>query len=358
MEKSRSTHTDYAEGKTRTYDIDDACRYITQEFPIRRSCEELEKLLDSKDVSVDFLKKKMGRAYAVQIGKWLTSVSIERDSAIKILLALKINDISEAERFIFRTCSDRAEAFYERDHEDLIAIYCLRNQLGLLKYKELIEKYKNLTVENDVLGTDSIGNARDTIELAREFDDVNSLEALENFFTCNSVYFGDFNRAAYEIFQDYYNMVIKDIEISRAEFREANVRHKIGLVDICKAMATIPNKRKKTGLNLIQKIIARKEPTDRDKLSEILNKKTQVPRKHLMVLFLLTEGEVVDYRDSINRLNHDLRTCGMPSLDSRSPFDWMVMNALFSVEADGNNPIDRMKMVAKKVFGVDDDELR
>ena len=92
-------------------------------------------------------------------------------------------------------------------------------------------------------------------------------------------------------------------------------------------------------LSALQRDIQQNWP-DEFALSRMLHRKTDITRKALILLFLATDGasaasegydedfwedEDEDFESRYTRLNAMLCDCGFSPLDSRSPFDWMVI---------------------------------
>ena len=331
--------------------LEDAYQFIAHDFSIRSSGEELKKLLKQKGMDEASFRKAMGRENAANVGNWLKSKSIKRKSALKILLTLNVDNIAEAERFILRSCGEESDAFYARNYKDVIYMFCLKHKRGVAEAERLIQKYEFL----DKTNTEAQDfNKRGTLtgDLENKFHGLRTEEDLDAFFNENADYFGKFNRTAYKIFMEYYDCAVADIERWKAEMTQEKYNHKDASVeDICDEIKSIPDKQI-AALNLIQEIIAKDEP-DRKRLTNVKNKKEKIPRKYLILFFMLTSANEEDYKESIEELNEVLDQCGMPRLDSRNPFDWIVMNSLYvSTKNDYDGALDRMKEIAEKIFAV------
>ena len=98
-------------------------------------------------------------------------------------------------------------------------------------------------------------------------------------------------------------------------------------------------------------------------LKNIRLRKADVPRKLLLLLYIATENLIddeyseyfEDYTSMQDRLedhwvsiNAILADCGMPALDPRAPFDWLV---LYALTAEDESMSERMEQVIDAVFG-------
>lgn len=140
-----------------------------EEFPVRNCSEEIRKLVFSNedfqsrlrskgivsnafdDIDIPEYRRFLNKVlpgHAMQITNWLglnprqNTISISRDSAIKLLFALKVADIKEANSFILRVCGDEAYVLYARDYKDLIYKFCLQNSLGMGRAIQLIDDHR------------------------------------------------------------------------------------------------------------------------------------------------------------------------------------------------------------------------
>ena len=90
------------------------------------------------------------------------------------------------------------------------------------------------------------------------------------------------------------------------------------------------------------------------------NRETDVTRKVLILLFLACDGGESDYgdfseeseedvfQDTYARLSSMLADCGFAPLDSRIPFDWMVLYCMVADEAFGID--ENMNQFLSEVF--------
>ena len=65
-------------------------------------------------------------------------------------------------------------------------------------------------------------------------------------------------------------------------------------------------------------------------LSRMKNRKADVTRKVLMLLFLATDDGDAAFRSTQLRMNQMLADCGFRKLDPRNAFDWLVLYCMRS----------------------------
>jgi len=136
----------------------------------------------------------------------------------------------------------------------------------------------------------------------------------------------------------------------------------ITVEEICKVVSMgIPGSAKRKTSNLIQRLLAQDMPNPQA-LDEILKKKVdkngnlrEVPRRYL-ILFNILSRETDGFEEAVYELNGILEECGMPWLDTRNVFDWIVMHSLYAatesdaIDADVIGAKERMLELAEKIF--------
>jgi hypothetical protein len=348
--------------------IDETKKLIKKGFPIRTTAGELRKLLNNIAEAANVPRKDLENNLKSAAGAqnfsnwWNGKVSISRQGAIKIAFALKL-DALEAQRFMVQSCWH--EGFYIRDYRDLIYLFFLDNKLEFDDAQKIIENHANLDTQNpDVENTMPFGSERITEILERQYEkNVRTVEDLVAFLEKNSVRFGSFRRKAYEKFTKMYDMLKNSNENDTPTDEE-----------ICQmVLMNIPSLRVYSGITneILVKIAENTLP--RSGLSEIINKTvdkktgkiTQVSRKHLILMWLLVYGGRPDFEDTdeseaafeecIEIINFDLlEPCGLPTLDPRNPFDWLVINALyyccFAKDDEDTDTVERIRLVISELF--------
>jgi hypothetical protein len=376
--------TDFAEKQAQGMaDINEIIRFLHDDFPIRTIKEELEKEIElrvaalktTRDEIIRNLRKKCGE---VNVNNWLSgkAKALTKESALKIAFALQMS-AKEASWFLMQSCW--LDGLYMRDYKDVIYRYCLDGKLEYKQADALIKQHIYLDnlpnpdpVENDVFGE------RLTEFLDRNVQRISSVDELNEFILKNKPNFGSFRRSAYKKFMELYN-TIKNYDA---------IREMPGTDDyptdeeICRLLAmNIPSlKGKQSIINTVLKKIA-EDALPRTTLTEIIGKQelrsnkkiTEVKRKHLLLMWLYVKAGNPDYSEYSDRqaavaeciytINDDLlEPCGMPLIDLRNPFDWVIMNALNCAyftgadEDEGGDTVERINKVMEQLFKRMDEE--
>ena len=378
-----SASTFYADAATRKLnDADETARFLNEEFPIRTVKEELEKAIDAyaekknlkHDEVIKHLRKKCG---GVNVSNWLSGKNpLKKESALKIAFALEMG-YKETSWFLMQGCW--LDGFYMRDYKDIIYRFCLENKMDFEQAKAIIKKHSYLEGINNPGIIDyknrPIGRAMvSTAAIDKESTKLKDEEQLDAFIEQNREYFGTFRREAYIKFMDLYNSAKKSVKDGSVDVPTDE--------DISKLVAMgIPSlKGKRAIINDILKKIA-DDALSRTTLSEITGRQeikrshdctgkiTEVKRKHLILFWLYINAGTPDFGDigstdkesAFDECQMDindslLEPCGMPLLDPRNPFDWIVMNAIhyayFSNENDdeNNSTVDRINTIMELLF--------
>ena len=121
--------------------------------------------------------------------------------------------------------------------------------------------------------------------------------------------------------------------------------------------------RSRRGLDQVQKLIRRAFPNASD-LRGMLARRIDIPRKLLLLLYIVTEASFDEYSEADEDYISDrerfdnhwwcvnlmLSDCGMPVLDPRNPYDWLVLFSLNTSDAD-ESMLDRFDAVLSYLFG-------
>jgi hypothetical protein len=229
----------------------------------------------------------------------------------------------------------------------------------------MIQDHIALDTQNpDVETAMPLGSGRITEMLERQYEKtVRTVEDLAAFLEKNNARFGSFRRKAYEKFTKMYDM-LKNTDENDAPTDD----------EICKmVLMNIPSLKMYTGITneILAKIAENTLP--RSGLSEIVNKTkdkqtgkiVQVNRKHLILIWLLiyggrpnfasTDEAEAAFEECIEIINFDLlEPCGLPMLDPRNPFDWLVINALyychFAKNENDTDAVERIRLVIDELF--------
>ena len=336
------------------YSLKRALKYVKEDIIIRDSGEELKKLVEEKNVSIKELKVRFGE---VNISNWLRGKTISREKAIELCFVLKL-DIFEAEAFLQKICGH--DWFHLRDYKDIIFYFCLSNELLYERAITLIEKYYFLDSVNPDQPQDK-RNQSVTNMIKQEITDYETEEELCDFLDCNQDLFGSLNNTAYKYFKQLFDKVQKKeteyhiSELKLMKYAGDNTKYdseNVSFGEICEIMRIgIPYNLKKDHLTPLQQALYEDAP-NRSTLVDTYNRKAdkngkikQITRKPLIILWMMA-NEVKEFMPRIMIINQILEECGMPKLDSKNPFDWIVINSL---ETDG---IVRMEEIIRNIFDV------
>lgn len=294
----------------------------------------------------DTKRETLGRKIRMWLGGDIQSLS--KQGAIQLCFALDLS-YEDANRFLHRACG---EGFHWRDPEELVFLYALREKMT---YPQAIVLRDNMAKKN--LLTSTHRDSETYTELVhQDAEHIKDLEELENFLRQFQGKLGSFHNTAYALFRDYLNLLCapetNDLldtdkkfsvrEVTSTYLHEAIVsRFK---KTVAKESPTVENQI----FSAIQRDIQQNWP-DEITLSRMLHRKTDVSRKALILLFLATDGatasdsldddfldedeEEENFESRYARLNAMLCDCGFSPMDSRSPFDWMVIYCMCIDEA-------------------------
>ena len=381
-DKKQNRLTSYAEEKARSiFDLNTMMEFIQKDFPLRTSSEEFRKAVEEKALEIGISEKELikylkrkDKLGPQNFSNWWNGfnkdgkpIDIRRDSAIKIAFHLKMN-VEEAQEFLTRSCWH--DSFYMRDYRDLIYMFFLENMLEYDDAVTMIKDYKHLDNQNPLKEERALNGRRITDHLKSQYEEnVSTLEDFKGFLESNAPYFGSFRRKAYEKFMKMYHLVKNEDDVDRPTDGE-----------ICQMiLMSIPSLR---GSNKITNEILIKiaeNTIQRSGLSEIVNKipdkRTgkieQIDRKHLILIWVLSYGGRPGFTDAsetqkefeecIDIINCELlKECGMPIIDLRNPFDWLIFNALyysyFANDDDDTDAVERINAVMDTLFRERSDE--
>jgi hypothetical protein len=367
---------------TSTYDIDEVILIIRDDFPIRTIKEELEKEIARKahelaaipdeyeakrDELENLLRKKCGN---VNVRNWLSGEvnSISRNSALKIAYALQMSP-NEAEWFLMQSCW--LDGFYLRDYKDMIHRYCLAKKIDIQQAKDIIKNHSYLdNIPNTNIIESALNGERATDFLDRTSRKIETVDDLNAFIKQNKDLFGSFRRKAYEKFMEYYNTIKKSDDLPSDE--EISKIIAMGIPTLRGRQAIVNDVLKRISENALTRpmISEIKTKTEIKRKRDNYTKITEVNRKHLILIHLLVYGGNPDFSmytskeaafaEAIININDDiLEPCGMPLLDFRNPFDWVVLNALHyayysddpeDVDVEDTDVVERINALMDKMF--------
>ena len=338
------------------FDVDEIIRLI-HDFPIREHHEMFQKVVTNKAsnlnmttgeyIKTEKIKNKLGNKGQNFTNWWNGHTTIERKSAICISFALKM-DAHEAN--VFLSCLGY-NGLYLRDYKDFIYAFCLNNkhsdsrEKSFDKANTIIKKFSELNTVN-YFPKNQGKNTNTTNNLANDIHNKRTEEELIEYLLQNKELFGTFNRNAYEQFMAIYS------HIKTSDTKLSDITNDI--------LMGIPSSNKSGITNKILEKITKDTLTD-TMLSDIVSRRVQVKRKILILIWVLCYGcgkygSNENFNDQIKKIDYGVLTaCGMPTLDPRNPFDWLIINSIYYAntvdEANNKDTIERIKEVMDKLFG-------
>lgn len=198
-----------------------------------------------------------------------------------------------------------------------------------------------------------------TKEIRNEFMQARSTDDLRICYLHNLNRFGRMHIRGYYYFCQYLNRLIQPRPVAGKN----ELDYSIETVMDTYLTLKMPAGKKRTSYSLVQKLIKRNWPNTTF-IRKILSHKEDVPRKLLLLLYVVTEnsGFMDDYsefdEDYISleervedhwwTLNAMLTDCGMAPMDLRNAFDWLI---LYSVSTNGEESMSvRLEGVIDELF--------
>ncbi len=279
-----------------------------------------------------------------KIQMWLNGdiQSISKQGAIQLSFALGLSP-EDAGQFLHRTCG---EGFHWRDPEELVFLFALREKMT---YPEALALRDDLA-EKKLLSPKNKDDSSLTGLVRQNAEHIASASELEEYLRQSQEQLGSFHNTAFSLFREYLNilcapeindLLYPDKKISVREVTAAYLHEAL----IPRFKKAVKGTAETQVLSALQRDIQQNWP-DEVALSRMLHRKTDVTRKTLVLLFLATDGAVPcdgpdgdlleedeDFESRYARLNATLCDCGFAPLDSRSPFDWMIIYCMCIEEA-------------------------
>lgn len=273
-----------------------------------------------------------------KVQMWLNGniQSVSKEGAIQLSFALGLSP-EDANPFLHRTCG---EGFHWRDPDELVFLYGLRDGMTYPQAIALLDSLR----EKKLLSSGNGNTETFTDHVRQGAEQITSIEELEDYLRQFQGQLGSFHNTAYSLFQEYLNllcapeindMLDPDKKISVRDVTATYLYESI--ISRFKSAAKENPTTEKQIVSALQRDIQQNWP-DEIALSRMLHRKTDVSRKALILLFLATDGgsssdvmdddlleEDEDFESRYARLNAMLCDCGFAPLDSRSPFDWMII---------------------------------
>lgn len=399
---TKLTRRAFHEATVKLNSIDDAVAFLENDLITRSVKSILEKFANGKDQKMlqkdlvdgllidhpDMKKDSVER----RVRGWLNPNSlhsIKKEDAIEISFILHL-DLEKADEFVAMISEEK---LHWRSVDEIVFIYGLTHGLSYKecvdflnqpKIQEVISKIQNLDPQEEI-DEDSY-----TEFVKHDISKLNTVEELTEYLQDNYKRLGCLHNTAYNMFME---MIAKLESPEPDGFDEEGFLEKYTIRDIldeylykdivltAKQMAVKAKKKAKTAekekslskenqytLTIIQKKVADSWP-DEVSISRMKNRKADVTRKALILLFLATDGDYAAYNydeyleedekeemfeDILGRLNDMLFFSGYSSVDPRNPFDWLILYGIYVEDLFDIDP--KMEAILSKLFDIDPED--
>ncbi len=291
---------------------------------------------------------------AKNVRNWVTGRSqpTSREDIFHIAFALSLSE--QQAGYLLGLCTDYA--IHYRDGRETVYAWFLRTGRSYGEARAFFESLPPAPRLDSLPDGDGTHLTRD---LQNEFLRVQSLDDLRACYLRNLGNFGVLHLRAYTYFSKYMKQLVKPAStldgIQEPDYSmEAVMEQYLSL--------KMPSGKNRGGYSAVQKLIKRNWPNT-TALKNIRLRKEDVPRKLLLLLYVITENVVdgeyheldEDYISPQDRLedhwyclNAILADCGMPRLDPRNATDWLV---LYAITAGDDQPMsERMEQVIEALY--------
>ena len=300
---------------------------------------------DARDGNPDSIAK--------NVRNWIAGRSqpTSREDIFHIAFALSLSE--QQAGYLLGLCTDYA--IHYRDGREAIYAWFLRTGRSYGEARAFFESLPPAPRLNTLPERDGDHLTHD---LQNEFLQVQTEEDLRACYLRNLENFGVLHLRAYTYFSRYLKQLIRPASptgVQEPDYSmEAVMEQYLSL--------KMPSGKKRGGYSVIQKLIKRNWPNT-TALKNIRLRREDVPRKLLLLLYVITENVVDDEYHEVDEeyispqerledhwycLNAILSDCGMPCLDPRNATDWLV---LYAITAGDDQPMsERMEQVIEALY--------
>lgn len=300
---------------------------------------------DSRDGKPDSIAK--------NVRNWLSGRSqpTSRETIFHIAFALSLSE--QQASYLLGLCTDYA--IHYRDGRESVYAWFLRTGRS---YAEARAFYEALPPAPRLDSLPVNSGSHLTRDLQNEFLRVQTIDDLRACYLRNLENFGALHLRAYTYFSKYLKLLVQPV--SPVGIREPD--YSMEAVMSQYLSLKMPSGKDRGGYSVVQKLIKRNWP-NATALKNIRQRKEDVPRKLLLLLYIITENVVdgeyserdEDYVSPKERLedhwyclNAILSDCGMPLMDPRNATDWLV---LYAISAGDDQPMsERMEQVIEALY--------
>lgn len=384
----------FTEATTELHSVEDAVNFLKKELVTRNVRSILEKFSKGRDMKtvqrmlIDGLAENRPNlkrsAVERRIRGWMDPQSphtLKKQDAIEAAFHLQLTG-KEADEFLALISEEK---LHWRDVEEIVYGYGLEHHLSYRECRKILNRsgiQDVLQKVSDYQTVEEIGEDGYTEFVKRDVERLDTVEELETYLQENYERLGHFHNTAYDIFREMLERLMNPAsEVEELHlFDEVVEKETYTVRDIVKDLlyqepvlaakqkAVKTKKDVKAGqlskeqqytLDIIQKKIAESWP-DEVSISKMKNRRMDVTRKVLILLFLVTDGDYQEedeesewsaeevFEDVIARLDDMLFFCGYSALDPRNPFDWLVIYCIYVEDLLDIDP--KMQAVLNEVY--------
>jgi len=356
---------------------EEVINYFYSDFPVRNFKDLLMKF--SQNNNMESLKTQLIDRFVEYkgldrdnirrtISGWLSGEHEpkNRDDLIMICFALDMKE-NNADLFLRHTSDG---GFHLRNPQEAALFYCIKKEKNYFETQEFISKV-DLTYDED----EAYSEEKLTKIVSNAFMNISNDNEFLIFIDENRSNFGKLHNTAYKNFRNYYDVLAKPDDFA-GESRNMSVKD---IVEIYLRMG-VPGPSAKYH-DALQKMV-RLNWAEETTIKRIIERKIDVPRKLLLLLYIVTEGIGVDsirqqvYKNEAEPLKEKkdydfleyasaeefmsehatnisvmLKESGFSVLDPRNPFDWLI---LYCLKPDDNNPdpimSEKLQDVLERLF--------
>lgn len=338
--------------------VEEAFEYMSKTLPLRSFGEVLARFADTAnlkktltDALCEYSPRMSRDSISRKVRGWIAGQyePSDRETYLQLCFALRLSE-KKAREFL-SYCTNGG--FHLRDPRELTYAFALRTGMS---YPNAVDLYDSLPKLPDPSSEESMY----TGDLLNEFKGIVSVDEFRQFFTDNIDKLGSLHNTAYK----YFTTFIKCLK-SPDDDIDPNGSSEISYDRLMQTYIRmdVPSNAASGNYTYIQKMIKKYWPSATN-IKNMMNRKEDVSRKALILLYLITEGIAPDvkydfvYNDELSpaerfgehyeRLRIMLTDCGMSPPDPRNVFDWA---ALYAVKMNNSDEMHgEMKALIENIF--------
>lgn len=269
---------------------------------------------------------------------------------IGFALRLKVEQVNT----LLGICTDYG--IHYREARDAVYTWFLRAQRSYLEARRFLQSLPPIPIQENLRYCTQSRNV--THELRASFLLAQTEEELRQCYLDNMERMGHLHFRAFHYFQKYLNQLIRP-SCAWGGVKEPD--YSIEAVMEQYLSMQMPSERYRGSYTVVQKLLKQNWP-NATALKNIRLRKEDVPRKLLLLLYVVTENVMDDEYDEMDEdyvtaadrledhcwtLNAILSDCGMPPLDPRNATDWLI---LYSLATEDEPMSQRMEQVVAYMF--------